>query len=332
MSHFSLFNQNSHYSQNIWILKIHDAEQRFAFWFQLSQVRTEKDSSQIVFSVSYFNALNPEKENRLLTQRFNTEQCSLQFTGENGLLFESDSIVMTEHNSKGTLSTFHDTIKWNLDWFADPDISFRYYPSDSFYRYSIPTLKFYTPNPLLRIDGKISVGELDIPLESAPGVQSHFWGYSSPEKLVWLQCNAFEETDFAEIEALTFTPFGRFPLNPGISVMRMNLFQEQQMFNTVTDMFKLNAGISENAYLLAAESESLRIQLQVRYETDFLMAQDLSGAHFLYTGIAGMQVIVSERRGNSWSVFQKLTSQSGANLMLRSKNRHLEDKPLLSLN
>ena len=332
MTHYSLYNQNSNYSQDIWILKVHDVEKRFAFWFQLSHLSPKKGSDQIVFSVSYFNALNPEKENRLLTQRFKPEQCSLEYSGENGLMFESDSIVMTEHNSKGTLSTFHDIIKWNVDWFADPDTSFRYFPSDRFYRYSIPPMKMYTPNPLLRIDGKISVGELDIPLESAPGVQSHFWGNALPEKFVWLQCNAFEETDFAEIEALTFTPFSSFPLNPKLSVLRMNLFQEQHVFNTVTDMFKLNSNTGNNAYMLAAESDNLRIQLQSRYESDFLMMQNLSDGHLAYTGIAGTQVTVSEKIGKSWSVSQKLTSQSGANLMLRGNSQNLEDRPLLSLN
>jgi len=332
MSHFSLYNQNGNYSQDIWILKVHDTEKRFAFWFQLSHIISKKGSPQIVFSVSYFNALNPEKENRLLTQRFNPEQCSLQFTGENGLIFQSDSVVMTEHNSKGTLSTFHDTIKWNLDWFADPDTSFRYFPSDRFYRYSVPAVKMFTPNPLLRIDGKISVGELDISLESTPGVQSHVWGDSLPKRFTWLQCNAFEETDFAEIEAFTFTPFSRFPVNPNLSILRMNLFQEQHTFNTVSDMFKLNASTGDNSYILAAESDSLRIQLQSRYETDFLMVQNLSGSHLAYTGIAGMQVSVSEKKGETWSVSQKLTSQSGANLMLHTSNQNLKDNPLLSLN
>ncbi|MBD3274901.1 MAG: hypothetical protein GF372_06290 [Candidatus Marinimicrobia bacterium] len=331
MDHFSLYNQADNYSQDIWILKVHDAEQRFAFWFQITSFLSEKGSQEIVFSVSYFNALNPEKENRLLTQRYNPEQCTFEFTAENGLRFESDSIVMTEHNSKGTLSTFHDTIKWNVNWFADPDTSFRYFSSKSFYRYANPAAKLYTPNPLLRIDGKISVGELDISLDSAPGIQSHVWGDSIQDNFIWLQCNAFEETDFAEIEALTFTPFNSFPLNPKLSVLRINLFQEQHIFNRVTDMFKLNSSTGDNAYMLAAESDNLRIQLQSRYESEFLMVQNLSNRHFAYTGIAGMQVMVSEKAGKSWSVSQKLTSQSGANLMLPANNTHPEDSPTLKL-
>jgi hypothetical protein len=44
-----------------------------------------------------------------------------------------------------------------------------------------------------------------------------------------------------------------------------------------------------------------------------------------------MQVMVSGKTGKSWSVSQKLTSQSGANLMLSANNTYPEDSPTLEL-
>ncbi len=331
MSHFHLFNSKFAHAQDIWVIKVHDHEQRFAFWFQLNRIQTNNSDEQFVFSASYFNALNPAKENRQLSQRFPSSRCTFHFSEGEGFRFSSEAISMSDHSCSGSISTFHDVMKWNIQWFADPDTQFQYFSPRSFYQRKHPRLKFFTPNPLLRAEGKISVGELDINLNNVPGIQSHLWGDPKMNELTWLQCNAFEETDFAELEAVSFRPFRRFPVNPVLSVLRLNLFQQQFIFNSPSDMLQVQSRHNNRTYLLAAETENIRIQLQLRYQEEFLSYQIYPGMNMAYTGIAGMQIVFSEKYNREWVTQQKLTSQNGADFLFTSAQNDSSLNPSLSL-
>ena len=291
----------------IWELCLHDTERQFAWRIQYIQEHNGPDIIGRV-ELAYFNRYNPSKENRVFQQAFNQDHFKIT---KMPFEFRAGKNVISEELSQGRLSTFEETVRWKLDWFHDPEAGISPWPYKSWYRWKYPPLKIVVPQPRLRINGKISVGALDFELNEVSGHQTHLWGTRYPKEILRLHCTAFEETDYAVLNAITMTTrLGLVPL-PAFTAIQLELYGEMFFFNTTSSLLRNASRFEENRWLLAAENKTKRLQIEVQFDEN---AMAPFGPNTQFTGIASVQVWQSEKSGGEWRQLKKLTCRDAADL------------------
>ncbi|MCF7803828.1 MAG: hypothetical protein K9N46_00815 [Candidatus Marinimicrobia bacterium] len=300
-----------------WQLQVNDEERQFGWRIRFTRLYSGDGTSTATVEFAYSNRYNPEKENRLLSQNFGEEHFAVKGSANEPFGFRAGDIVLTEEFSQGILSTFEETIRWKLEWFNDPDTGRALWPMNALYRWKNPATKLLTPQPRIRPKGKISIGALDVELEEAFGHVSHWWGTRLPESWHRTYCSGFQETDFASLEAITLkTKFGIMPV-PGVTLVQLELYGELFEFTGISHMLSTASDYSENRWLIAAENDSHRLQVELQTSEDTLMESVYpvpgdSDRHVRYSGVASMQVTLSERLDGEWHQKQKLTCPDAA--------------------
>ena len=94
----------------------------------------------------------------------------------------------------GSVHTDALTASWDLK-FADEHPPFHHLPRDFLYDAKLPKTKFLSPFPNATFDGRLNVGDRDIPVEGWRGMIGHNWGAEHAERWVWVQGAAFQGGD-----------------------------------------------------------------------------------------------------------------------------------------
>jgi|GEM_PF-3372764 len=297
-----------------WQLQINDPEHQFGWRIRLTVTHAKDTPSGAEVQFAYFNRYNPDNENRRVSQEFDPEHFEIRGNRDEPFEFRAGNIVLTGESCQGILSTFEETIRWKLAWFNDPDSQFRHWPNRRFYRWKYPRTKMLTPVPRSMIGGKISVGALDVGLEEAYGHMAHWWGRRYPERWHWAHCTAFEETDFASLEMYEIR------LNhwlPKFTLVQLELFGELFEFNSLRQAIRNASEPGPESWMVAAESETHRLQVELQTRAESFIKSDTAlfsepGKYVKFTGIASMQVLLSEWLENEWHVHKKLTCRDAA--------------------
>lgn len=297
-----------------WQMQVNDQERQFGWRIRLTVRHFNETDSKAQVQFAYFNRYNPEKENRLVTQEFGADHFEIQGGEDEPVEFRAGNIVLTDDYSQGVLSTFEETVRWKLAWFNDPDSAFQHWPAERFYRWKHPQTKMLTPVPRSMIDGKISIGALDVDLEDAYGHLSHWWGTELPEEWYWAHCTAFEETDFASLEMYEVRLKSWLPK---LTIIQLELFGELFAFNSLRQMIRNASDPDEHSWIVAAESDTHRLQVELQYDSESFMNAESSTPdderRFVqFTGIASVQVLLSERIAGEWHLHKKLTCRDAA--------------------
>ncbi len=274
-----------------------------------------------VVSFVYFNTYQPEKENRIFRQHFEAEQ--FHCSNNVGEAFECTigDNYLSEYRSQGHISQSPETVHWNLRWAPDPDRRFFPFPSEALYRWKYPKSKVVTPNPLLNIDGSVTIGSLTLDIEEGPGSQHHLWSTQLPSQLAWFHCSAFEETDFAWIQGLTIR--GNFfnLYHPQLSLLHFNLYDIGYPFNRVPDIGRTGSEHTLGRWVLAAENQTYRTQVEIQNTPENMVREEmaLSSERRIYrhfTTLASVQVVFSEKQAGAWNLLHKFTCRNAATFIV----------------
>ncbi|HKJ68115.1 MAG TPA: hypothetical protein VKA68_09185 [bacterium] len=269
----------------------------------------------------YFNRYQPEKENRFFCQTFPADQCRVNTTDGNAFECKFGDNHLQEHRSNGCISRPAETVTWDVRWVPEPERNFVPFPSKALYRWKHPRSKLVTPNPLIHIDGTVTIGSLSLDIEGGAGSQHHLWSTQLPSHLAWFHCSAFEETDFAWIQGLTTR--GKFfnLCHPRVSLLHFNMYDIGYPFNRIPDMARTSSDYTLHRWVLAAERQTHRTQIEIQNapvnmvrEEMALTADRQTYRHF--TTLASAQVIFSERQAGTWNILHKLTCRNAATLLV----------------
>jgi hypothetical protein len=102
-----------------------------------------------------------------------------------------DSAELSDGGAHGSVHTDALLATWDLK-FSDPHPPFRHLPRDFLYGTRLPKTKFLSPYPNASFDGRITVGEREIPVQGWRGMIGHNWGAEHAERWVWVQGTGFE--------------------------------------------------------------------------------------------------------------------------------------------
>jgi hypothetical protein len=91
----------------------------------------------------------------------------------------------------GSVHTDALTASWDLR-FSDEHEAFHHLPREFLYDAKLPKTKFLSPFPNALFDGRVNVGDREIPVEGWRGMIGHNWGAEHAERWVWIQGAAFD--------------------------------------------------------------------------------------------------------------------------------------------
>jgi hypothetical protein len=109
-----------------------------------------------------------------------------ELSAPDGGYIRIDGVVFEPGRAIGEVSTSELAASWDLR-FTDEGEAFHHLPYDRLYDAPLPRTKFLSPYPSARFDGRLTVGEEEIDIESWPGMVGHNWGAEHAERWVWVQ-------------------------------------------------------------------------------------------------------------------------------------------------
>ena len=163
------------------------------------------------------------------------------------------------------------SLSWDLAFHSDSD-TYRYFPSERYYRGGYPKTKGLSPHMNARFSGKVVANGRTIEMTDAPGQQTHLWGTRHAQRWAWGHCNTFVEDSEAIWEGLDAQiPLG--PVNsPHFKLFYVKANGQEHFFNDLKYWVLNKSRWELGRWEFQLKNDQIKIEGMVHCEYDEMVA------------------------------------------------------------
>ncbi|MDO8461671.1 MAG: hypothetical protein Q7S98_02305 [Deltaproteobacteria bacterium] len=226
--------------------ELHDPEGRFSFLGRYTLQNQGGETNGSVWGL-FFDRV--QKKQIVLHNDFAADKV---VTEADFFFLDIGGSAIYHHGARAHLKEADQEMEWEFSWEPEGESLLLLPPLA--YKLPFPKTKILTPNPRLRLSGRLRINGETFILQDAVGQQSHAWGEEIHPSYHWGFANQFEGAD-AVFEIGT-TPLPR-PIRglSFVSAIVLRLDQKTYLFNGPTDWFRNKNSISPTHWHFEAKNK-----------------------------------------------------------------------------
>jgi|MudIll2142460700_1097286.scaffolds.fasta_scaffold02459_2 hypothetical protein len=231
-------------------------------------------------------------------------------------------------HSVGLLAGDGHSIRWDLRWDPSPTIV-RQLPDVMYARGGLGETTVHSPNPRVRLSGKLVVDGEEIAFERAIAGQTHLWGKKHAYSWTWGRCADFVGAPDALLELLGVRLSRRGVLLPPMTLVVLDLDGEQYRFNQFRHVVRNRGTWRTGRTTFEAWSPTVRIEGELTCTPDEMVQApylDPDGTEVFCcnTEIGDARVTVYKRSGLGWREVRRLEGRRRAHFEIGGRTRDPE--------
>lgn len=211
--------------------------------------------------------------------------------------------ALTSSSAKGELAGDGHAAAWNLRWEPSAHVM-PFFPGFAYARGGVGETTALSPNPLIRIDGTITVDGETVTLARDAGGQTHLWGKKHAFAWAWGRCT-FRERPDAVLEIVAPRIRRGSVTLPQLEFVNLWLGDEHLALNQLRHQFRNRASWDTGRLTFHAQNATTRVSGEFTCRPDDLILtpyEDPDGEpSYCANSCAGAgRVTIYRRRGLSW--------------------------------
>ena len=166
---------------------------------------------------------------------------------------------LTHTSAQGTLHGKDRQVSWDLSWPANNTTHFQL-PKSMYLRGGIGDTTVLTPTIHTHLQGNLQIDGKTLPLNNAPGGQTHLWGRKHAHEWAWGHCNAFEDHPDAALETLTVRLKKAGYVLPPITLVTLYLHGKEYRWTRFIDALRTAGSYGTAHYSFSAHGLHTRLE------------------------------------------------------------------------
>ncbi len=219
-------------------------------------------------------------------------------------------------------------IRWELRWDPSPT-TLRLLPDVMYARGGLGETTVHSPNPRVRLSGKLVVDGEELAFDRAVAGQTHLWGTKHAYSWTWGRCAEFTGAPDALLEVLGVRLHRRGMMLPPMTLVVLDLDGEHYRFNQFRHVTMNRGSWRAGRTTFAAWSPTVKVEGELTCAPENMVQApylDPDGTEVwcVNTEIGDARVTVSKRSGLGWKEHRRLEGPRRGHFEFGSRDRHPE--------